>query len=715
MYSGNWEVTGMTRNKIFAKLRRKNKGQYGILAFCIFLSVLLLTAFALMYFGPTVQEFLPEGGDTRKLAILLLGATAVGCAIFTLYASILFFRYKSREYGIFLALGEQKKTLGTMLFKELVLLTGAAAALGLLGAIPLSWLIWKLFESFLVSTEEMEYHFGIGGLLVGLVFAIILAILLGAAGRKFVKKTNVMDILRTQHQPEMVKKIPAWTFVAGMGMVLGGLLLAMGLPRIFVHVFHVGPPFVLNLFYFLAVAGIYLVLLSIVGQNRKGKNRKKYYKNLVSVSLMRFSAKSTTRNMCVVVLLLFAGIFAVYYGLLYSDSAGYIDNGTTRDFVLHYPVQEKQVTKEEIRKLAGEYSVGIQDYTEGEGANLVITYKMTDYTEDNEYVTVTREKGKTALFFSGKTYQQLTGEDPGVAPGTYKTITEAGHQDNIWDFTDGLSEVSNPDTGTETGLTFGGTLEYNSLSDMSEPFAYVLNDKDYETLTEGIGQEWMEHLVFFDAADPEASYPFTRALYEEYVSRATDLSAHMGNYDRWEELQAKANGEEYMYGDKVEMDPEDTQLLVNWRYGPQFQILNSQEWMQFVGVYVMLCLYIFIITLSTVAIMTYVRGVSVAADNREVFVSLERLGADSEYRKKVLKAQLRKIFIYPTVLGCGVGLLFSIGMNYMNDGRLTAAELRSLMIVLGISLLIFLFLWAVYQAARRKGEKILGIFREKRR
>ena len=51
----------------------------------------------------------------------------------------------------------------------------------------------------------------------------------------------------------------------------------------------------------------------------------------------------------------------------------------------------------------------------------------------------------------------------------------------------------------------------------------------------------------------------------------------------------------------------------------------------------------------------------------------------------------------------------------MNDGRLTAAELRSLMIVLGISLLIFLFLWAVYQAARRKGEKILEIFREKQR
>ena len=246
----------MTRNKIFARLRRQNRGQYGILAFCIFLSELLITAFALMYFGPTVQEFLPEGGDTRKLALLLLGATAVGCVIFTLYASMLFFRYKSREYGIFLALGEQKITLGAMLFKELALLTAVSALLGMLGAMPVSWLIWKFFESFLVSSKEMEYRFGVWGFLVGLVFALILAILLGAAGRRFVKRTNVMDILRTQHQPEMVKKIPGWTFGVGIILILAGIILAMGLPRVFVYVLHIGPPSLLNLFYILSVAGI---------------------------------------------------------------------------------------------------------------------------------------------------------------------------------------------------------------------------------------------------------------------------------------------------------------------------------------------------------------------------------------------------------------------------------------------------------------------------
>ena len=63
----------MTMNKVYQKLRKNSKGQYALLSFCIFLSVVLITSFALMYFGPTVQEFLPQGGDTRKIASLLFG------------------------------------------------------------------------------------------------------------------------------------------------------------------------------------------------------------------------------------------------------------------------------------------------------------------------------------------------------------------------------------------------------------------------------------------------------------------------------------------------------------------------------------------------------------------------------------------------------------------------------------------------------------------
>ena len=191
-------------NKIYKKLRKNTKGQYYLLSFCVFLSVLLVTSFSLMYFGPTVQEFLPEGGDTRKMASLLLGVTAVGCFVFTVYASGLFFRFKAREYGILMALGTEKRQLKKLLFKELSVVTAFASLLGLLISVPASFLIWKLFELFIISNEQMTYRFGAVGFLPGILFACILACVLGIAGRRFINRSDIMEILRTQQKLSLI-------------------------------------------------------------------------------------------------------------------------------------------------------------------------------------------------------------------------------------------------------------------------------------------------------------------------------------------------------------------------------------------------------------------------------------------------------------------------------------------------------------------------------
>lgn len=699
----------MTMNKIFAKLREKNKGQYRMLAFCIFLSVLLISSFALMYLGPTVQDFIQEGGDTSKMAMLLMGATAVGCSIFTLYASMLFFRYKSREYGIFLALGESKKQLKKLLFKELALVTAGAAAAGLIAAIPASWLIWKLFEIFLVSTREMQYRFGITGFLVGIGFAVILALLLGIAARRFVKRSNIMDILRTQHQPEMVKKIPGWTFPLGIVLIPLGILLALGIPQIFVYVLGLGAPTIVNLFYLLSVAGIYLVLLNIVAKTGSVKNRKKFYKNMVSVNLMRFSARSTTRNMCVIVLLLFASMFACFYGMLYTNSTGYRDQGNSKGFAMHYPIEEEQITEEDIRSTAEEYQMQVEDYAQAEAANLVISYTHTDYTNDGKYVTLNQDDAKNALFFSASAYETLTGRNAEIPQGSYCTLTTTNYQENIWYFLDGVYSVLNPDTNTRQDLSFAGTLEYDNLANMSDPYAYVLNDSDYNTLTQGLSASWMEQVVLFNVADPSNSYDFAQALYAQYVEHASDLSDHVGYYDRWEEIQAQNAGETYMYGDPVNISLDNTQLRGNWRYAPDFLILTQQDVLQLYSVYILLCLYIFIITLAAASVMTYVRGISVAADNRDVFLSLQKLGADAGYQRRVLNSQLSKIFTYPGILGCGVGLLFSVIICGTNDHRYTPDELMNLGILLGISLLVLVFLYLMYRKVKKQAETIVGI------
>ena len=90
--------------EVYSLLRRKGRKQYGLLWGCCFFSVLLITAYVCMMRSPTILDVLPEGGDSRKQVMMIFVLAVTGCAVFTLYAASLFFRYKSREMGIFLAL-----------------------------------------------------------------------------------------------------------------------------------------------------------------------------------------------------------------------------------------------------------------------------------------------------------------------------------------------------------------------------------------------------------------------------------------------------------------------------------------------------------------------------------------------------------------------------------------------------------------------------------
>ena len=199
-----------------------------------------------MYFGPTVQDFLPEGGDTRKMAVLLLGVTAVGCFVFTVYAFGLFFRFKAREYGILMALGTEKKQLKKLLFQELSTVTALSSLVGLLISVPVSFLIWKLFELFIISNEQMTYRFGATGFLPGILFAFVLACVLGIAGRRFINRSDIMEILRTQQKTEMVKEIKGWTFPVGVVLTVLGLLLGASVKEVSARVFGIGLPGVVS-------------------------------------------------------------------------------------------------------------------------------------------------------------------------------------------------------------------------------------------------------------------------------------------------------------------------------------------------------------------------------------------------------------------------------------------------------------------------------------
>lgn len=160
-----------TFSQVYAALRRKNKGQYALLAGCSFFSVLLITAYACMMRAPTILSVLPEGGDSRKQVMMVFVLAVLGCAVFTTYAAGLFFRQKSRDTGVFLALGATRKQLQRELGKELTLISLCFCTAGAILGGPLAWGVWQLFRLFLVDSQEMALTFDPEAYFLSLAFA----------------------------------------------------------------------------------------------------------------------------------------------------------------------------------------------------------------------------------------------------------------------------------------------------------------------------------------------------------------------------------------------------------------------------------------------------------------------------------------------------------------------------------------------------------------
>lgn len=658
----------MTMHKITAKLRRQNKDQYRLLGICIFLSVLLVASFALMFFSPSIQEFLPPGGDTRKLMWLMLGVVAIGCLLFTLYGSGLFFRGKSREFGVMLALGAQKKELARQLSAELAAVVGKYILAGMLLAAPVSFLIWKLFRVMVIDTKQMQYSIGMTGILAGLLFASALCLCILILGIRFIRRANIMDILNAARKTEMVREIRPWTGKLGAFLVIMGLFLAMAVPQISARLFKQGMPGIWNVTYLLCVAGLYLLMLSSVARARKGKHPEKYYKNIISTNLMRFTARQTTRNMCVIALLVFVVVVSAFWGVMYYYSATEGGREAPYDYSMHYPAKERQISREETMRLAEAHGVNITSYEELESLQLLIRYTGRDMDDNRRYFDVEYEK--PASFISASDFARISGHPVLLAEGEYKTVTTTGYSETIWVSADCLNAIEHPLTKESISPVFGGTVEFDNLAIGSDPFAFVLSDEDYQRFSDGLTEEQKEKHAFFNVEHVMETYDFADEWKKAYMNRATDLSDY---------------------------------------YEPFSKVLMQAGAMELVAVFVLLSLYIAVISLAAAGIMSYVRSVTIAMDNRQLFEDLKKLGADNAYEESVMKVQLRKIFVYPVAAGCMVTGIFSLFLTWFNDMNLQIFEVKMLLMELFLMALIAGILYGVYRLAYRRTKQIAGI------
>ena len=682
-------------SEVYRHLRRKNWRQYALLAGCTFFSVLLITAYACMMRSPTVLTILPEGGDSRKQVMMVFVLAVLGCAVFTTYASGLFFRQKSREIGTFLALGATRHQLKTELSKELALLSLGSCAAGALLGVPLSWGIWQIFRTMIVDTEEMVLRFNAQAYLFALAFSVFVILMLFLMGWRSIRRTNIIDIVQESHKSEPIRAVPRWYGPVGVLLIALGGFLGYFMTSFFVKVLHWYAPSVVDaLFYLPALIGLYILLLHTVVNGWGGK--KKQYRDLISTSMMKFQGRQTVRNMLVMTVLLAGAYFASFYAPMMLSSSGTSVASRPYDYLYHYRCDQDMIGQNDVAQLAQKHNVDITTWVTATGSILGTDGMEHIETESSIGVTYTeeyRELLQSATFLPERAYNAITGQKIDLAPGTCA---------NVLDDDGGSSYLSGGDVTHLTNMVTGKTLDVTPAEPLSYTMllgCYVLDDRDYEAISAGLTGQWQEDYVLFNVTDVEASFPFAKALFYDIVDHS---GPEVEVFDAWDPVarQLEESGTSSIDYDK----PDSTEFRTSWKYMPQFKILDETELVKTMAVFLMLFIFIAIVCFAAVIVISFTRCMTIGMTNARVYDDLRHLGAPRSYLYRSVKGQVSRVFRVPILVGTIQIYAFYTLIMYSNGEPMgiTPSEASGMITCLGVIAVVSLLLSLVYRLTLKK-------------
>lgn len=707
----------MTFSETYALLRRKSRKQYFLLTGCCFFSVLLITAYVCMMRSPTILTVLPEGGDSRKQVMMVFALTVIGCGVFTAYASGLFFRQKSRETGIFLALGASRAQLRRELGKELSLIAfGSCTAGAALGA-PLAWGLWQIFRLCIVDTDQMPLSFDPKSYLLALIFSLYVIVMLFLMGARFIRRTNIIDIVQESHKSEPIHAVPRWYGVGGIFLLILGAVAGYMMPSFFILGLHwYAPEWVNYIFYLPALIGMYWILLHTV-VNGWGKHKK--YKNLISNSMMKFQGRQTVRNMLVMTLLIAGAYFASFYTPMLGTGAIHQYDSRKEDYVYHWCETQDIPEQTEVQALAQKYGVEITSWAQQPVAVLGTDGTRSVETETGFGVTYTKEYQELMFennFISESAYTALTGQQVDIKPGT---ITGVFHPENGGGgiFGGNAKIITNMVTGQRMQVE---PTEEKLMYDMLFGY-FVMDDTDYAAITAGLTPEWQENIVFFNVRDCKNSYPFAKALFNEIIDRSDETVEVVDSYDRVDKILTEQKGESYWLNkenraehglETFGYDRRDaSDFRIYWKYMPKFRVLDKNDFVRTLAVFLTLFIFISVVCFAAVVIIAFTRSMTIAAVNAKVYDDLRHLGASNAYLYESVRGQMKRIFLVPAIVGTTLIYLFYLMILYFNGEPLgiTASEMAGLASCMAVIVALSFGFYLVYRLTRRSVCHVLGI------
>lgn len=701
----------MTMLNLFTKLKKYNKGNYRQFSFCYALSVILVSTLTLFMLSPFVQSRLPIGGDSRKMLYMVYAVAVLGCVLFIIYATGLFLRFKSREVGIFMALGTPKRVLAKTLTKEIVLLILKLGIAGIIIGGVIAFVFGKVYEGFVQSATGDSFSLPLTGFIGSFLFVTITVCIVMGMAVRFLKRANLIEILNEERRTEPIKKnVDTKYLVWGIILIAVGLLGGLIIPYIVSTMLKrslSGFPYI---FYVLVFIGLYRVMVYSIAVHKKGRHPQKYYKNLISFGMMKFQGISVVRNMLIVTLLIAGSLFAIFFSATNLIQGLGSAASEANDISYRYLGDAEKLTQEQVEKLAEDYQVGIDNYREAEFLRLLGSgVSRENYDKSGKLIEEYRKQDYIKNFISADEFERVTGIAVNVQPGMYQYISREGNNENYWFLPDDLDLVQNPDSGLQKPLSYAGTVEYSSFFyhyGQDGNANYILNDEDYVELEKGLSDEMHMTHILFDLSDTGDTYGFSKDLYARYCNSVSDSMKKMSAYDEYRE----ATDSEYSYSEPVEIEPERLGMEIDWKYAPVFVPIQEKSFVQSYATLLLIFIFVAIVCLVSAGVIGYTRSITVAIKSKSVLMDVKKLVADRTYLNRVLKEQVKKVYVLPTIVAVVLMFVYYTLTLWQNDGTITLNEYPMIAVNVLTCLAVCIYQYVLYRYSLKKAGKVIFEF-----
>lgn len=698
----------MTLLNILQKLKKHNKGNYKQFHLCFLLSILLVTSLTVFITSSFVQSRLPAGGDSRKMLYMVYSIAVIGCILFTIYAAGLFLRFKSREIGVLMALGTERDILAGTLIKEISLMLLKVAGIGVIAGILLAFATGKMYEYLIQSVGGDHFSISVMGIMISVLFFLLLGCIILSMTVRFMKRVNVIEILNEERRTEPVKRdVNKRYLIIGVFFIFGGIMGGLIVPYLIVSIWKIKLGAYMYAFYLLAFLGLYRLMVYSIAVHKRGRNPQKYYKNLISYGMMKFQGVSIVRNMLIVTLLLAGALYAVFFSMTNYIQGSWSAKTEAADFSYRYLGAEKGMSYKDVMTLAEKYGVTIQDYRESELIRLLASGICRDsYDDDGKLLEEYRQKDYYKYFISASQFREATGKSVEVEPGTFQYISREGNEERYWFLPEDMDLAQNTDTGKIVSLEYKGTVEYSSFfydRGQDGNAAYIINDEDYTTLREGISSEFIVCQVLFNIGETGDSYKFAKKMYEEYCNTIPDSMRVQSSFD---EYRAETDTD-YDYAEPTTLYPDRPEIEVDWKYSPVFVPLQEKIFILTYATLLLVFLFVALICLVAAGVISYTRSITVALKSKPVLNDVRKLGAGRSFLDRIIREQIKKIFVLPTVLAVAVMFIYYTLTLWGNDGTFTTQEYLMSGVNVMICIVLCTYQYILFRCSLKKSEAII--------